>query len=305
MFNIKNIILLLYVLLFLPFITYSQDQLLDTSKIWYTAIFEGEPEKINTEVIKLGALQSINDTMYYTVLRSINGNENPDSEYGFMRNDSGKIYYRESINHYERLFYDFNLEPGDTIIVYGIQRLSDDGYDKIKMRLDIITEESFYGINRNVYKFSIKVFKDWESEERWIEGLGSISGLLHHPSDLLGPDGHDLRCVYKNNELIYKRHPDIECILLKNIDDIEYIKPPNPVLLPNPVSFNQTVKIQIKEGILLKLAFFDVTGRKIKELNIDKNSEIQCDKIFPGKGIYFYRISDKNTLIKTGKIIII
>lgn len=304
--TMKLINVITFILLFLPIASniLCQDQLLDTNKIWYTAIYESEPAKTNTEVIKLGKLQNINDTLYYTVLRSINGNENPDTEYGFLRNDNGKIYYRKSLENKEKLFYDLTIEVGDTIIVYGIQRISNDGFDKSKMKLESTKVDTFYGATRQIYFFSVEGW-GWTIEEQWIEGLGSEYGLLHHLSGLLGPDGYDLRCVYKNNELIYKRHPAIECILLENIDDIEFIKTENLTPLPNPVLIYQMLRINTEYQKATILEIYDLTGREISEFSFIENLNVNCYDVFPCPGIYIYKIKHEKLYIKTGKIIVL
>lgn len=304
--TMKLINIITFILLFLPITSniLCQDQLLDTNKIWYTAIFESEPAKTNTEVIKLGKLQNINDTLYYTVLRSINGNENPDTEYGFIRNDNGKIYYRKSLENKEKLFYDLTIGVGDTIIVYGIQRISNDGFDKSKMKLESTKVDTFYGTPRQRYFFSVEGL-GWTIEEQWIEGLGSEYGLLHHLSGLLGPDGYDLRCVYKNNELIYKRHPAIECILLENIDEIKYIKLGNLTPLPNPVSILQILTIDTEYQGSMTLEIFDLIGRRIGDFYFIGNLNLNCYEVFPCPGIYIYKIKHEEVYIKTGKIIVL
>ena len=295
----------IFILFFIMVSIFGQDQLFDVSKKWYTAIFQGEPTKTNTEVIALSNLTNINDTIYHSVLRSINGNEDPDTEYGYIRNDSGRIYYRESIENYERLFYDFNVKIGDTITVYGIQEDSDDGFYKSQMKLDSIAEASFYGIIRDVYYFRIECLGYWTTTERWIEGIGSTHGLLHHTTGLLGSLGYDLRCVFYNDDLIYKRHPDINCILLQNINTVKKLCSPNIILTPNPVFIEQTLSIKYSEKLPGVLKVYTLQGYQIYEHILLNDIDLDCSEIFPQQGVYLLRIKQPNYSQITFKIVII
>ena len=74
------------------------------------------------------------------------------------------------------------------------------------------------------------------------------------------------------------------------------------LIYPNPAKDNLTVKLSSVPTLGTKINFMDISGRKIKE--IDLNSEINLIDISVfHPGIYFYSISNNGRISSTGKLI--
>ncbi|MFI5219936.1 MAG: T9SS type A sorting domain-containing protein [Bacteroidia bacterium] len=70
-------------------------------------------------------------------------------------------------------------------------------------------------------------------------------------------------------------------------------------LFPNPVT--DKINITTKGNELVEANFFDVTGRKILRQSFTNSISINAEQL--AKGIYLYEVSNKNGVIKKGKVV--
>jgi len=122
------------------------DSIIDPNKIWYTYIYIYCCEQVNTEVLGIGNDTTINDTTYYTVLRSTGGITIPLQNYGLIREDNNKIYYKTSAEKPEYLIYDFSILEEDTVTVYGLSDWTTDKIDEFKYKCDSIRIREYYQV---------------------------------------------------------------------------------------------------------------------------------------------------------------
>ncbi|MEN8157738.1 MAG: T9SS type A sorting domain-containing protein [Bacteroidota bacterium] len=174
------------------------NSMVNRSKSWYTHIHYYMSMSVNTEIIGLGSDTTISDTTYARVLR----NETP---YGFLREQEGRIFYRLDTDSKERMIYDFSIAEGDTVVVYGLVEWSDNGFIEIEYQCDSIGTKVFNSISRRMFYLS-PTLNPGANTESWIEGIGSLSGLLHNYDGRVGGDAFILSCVYHNDSLLYKKY---------------------------------------------------------------------------------------------------
>jgi hypothetical protein len=70
-------------------------------------------------------------------------------------------------------------------------------------------------------------------------------------------------------------------------------------IYPNP--FNDKINITTESNKMIELSLFDITAIKILTQSFTKSATINTEQL--PKGIYFYELSNKNSVIKKGKIV--
>jgi hypothetical protein len=88
--------------------------------------------------------------------------------------------------------------------------------------------------------------------------------------------------------------------------DIEYNKQSvNVKVYPNP--FDEKTRIYIENYFTatdLKIVIYDMMQRQIKDYKDFSGNEIEINKADLSKGVYFYKLFEKDRIINTGKLII-
>jgi len=112
--------------------TYATSILLDKSKnqLWYVTNYYVLPPMYppcpscpsypvwNTEIFKLGEKDSLKGKEYYELLRTTDSSLSSWSQWGFIREDSNKVYYMPDSTVTERLRYNFNVELSSNVAFY-------------------------------------------------------------------------------------------------------------------------------------------------------------------------------------------
>jgi hypothetical protein len=216
-----------------------------------------------------------------------------------IRQENQKVYARRfNIYHYyqqdEFLLYDFSVKAGDTIHTNAtsgyISRLP------VVSKTDTILMEN--GESRK------RIFLGWDT---WIEGIGSMSGLLYPSEEMTSCGGNSRELISFTNgtKLLYNDSAmcanygcyksSVDAIpVLKNVDLKEFI-------YPNP-AFN---KISISTGILSEPCIFelmDVHGNIVLHSVVSTNSN-SVNLSGYTNGLYLYRLLQNGKMIKAGKIV--
>lgn len=100
---------------------------------------------------------------------------------------------------------------------------------------------------------------------------------------------------------------DIERLIFKKDHETgikDYTSKSDIKIFPNPISKGEDLQI---EGIGLEELVFElysISGEKLMQKGIDRNGTIRFDNVEISCGIYFYKVSDKQVVLKSGKIIL-
>jgi len=144
----------------------------------------------------------INDMPYKKMYSTIKENPIfPQDWYlhSFMREDENKkVWYKDkNQNAEEKLFYDFSLEIGDTV-----PNVIDYLYPVI---VENITNEIMHnGEERKVFWLSSPAYIPFNIfKEYWIEGIGSIIGLIYPLHGEVVGGFWNLLCLYEDEELVF------------------------------------------------------------------------------------------------------
>ena len=293
----------LIILTFLLFSTsYSQQYypLIEENKEWYViSSFFGGNER--TYIHKCEGDTLIDSNTYKTVFMSMEEFPVNWTKMGFIREDEDhKVYFSQYLsnntNYFNpRLLYDFSAEIGDSLILSPINEFTD-SLEIIITHIDSVLVDGDY--HKRTW-FDCEYFTD----NYWIEGVGSNSGLLEvgFYCTVVCP-GLDMGCVKKNGITIYPNGFTGSCYVVGvdefNAEETYFTISPNPST--NYFSITPKTQFQHKASFELYNAF----GRNVFQINLDENNPTQINTRDFESGIYLYNIHNENIFIQKGKIII-
>jgi len=203
-----------------------------------------------------------------------------------IREISKKVYIKFPEANHETLLYDFNLNVHDSILIYSNYWIVK-AVDSIKIN--------------NIYRKTLDLrqlhFKSWEADkgDKWIEGVGSIHGLLSLGGN--DPNSYSHLLCAKNQDGILYQDPECECceIILNIKESNIFGLKLYPTIISNRLNIT-TNSTNIK--YLYKL--YDLEGRLLNQNVYYGSQVIDCSSL--NNGIYFIQLTGKNTNI-TKKII--
>ncbi len=176
-----------------------------------------------------------------------------------------------------RVFYDFTLEAGDTIVFEGDSLVGGNGY----FLIDSITTMQFGSETRRVQHLTHLAF-DIVWGNKIIEGIGS-NGCMYPQVSFCDPSTGGLRC-YEDDQvgLINFQVPERSCTYItSDVKDPEVL--PVLKLYPNPAS--DYIRIQSEEPIQ-QLTLFNNLGMTVCQLSSIKHTEVDVEvHSIPG-GLY-------------------
>jgi len=136
----------------------------------------------------------------YKKVFSCNDKEHKNVKFeGLMREQNQKTYFIAANSETEQILYDFSLEE-------GMNFEHDYGYTRITFDVSSVDAVEIGGSMKKRIQFMHKNM----DIETWIEGIGSISGILNPFQKMLDGGTADLLCYFENEELVYKnpKYPD-------------------------------------------------------------------------------------------------
>jgi hypothetical protein len=266
--------------------------LIQEGKIWSNTIIPSMPGEYRSYWIKFEEDTLINDLNYKKVMRA---DDSMHSEWhlgGFIREDNAnqKVYLYNSYSQKEMLLYDFSLEQGDSILSWG-------GYQYVKV--DTVIYEPFGNSTDSLKQIC---FFGSCSSRSWIEGIGSLSGILEGLEITVGGTP-ELVCYYENNNLIY-HNPDFETCFPEGIV-VSASMPDNKKnieIFPNPARDKITL-VSLPEHSIKEIWLYSITGTCLySNTNVGSNLyKIQTGH-FPA-GSYILRVSNGIEVV-TQKIVL-
>lgn len=179
--------------------------LIDTTKEWNSlsiGVYEfAVCAPGNTTRTTIGNPEEINNQTYFPVYRNFIS-AGKTSTPGYLREDtaSRKVYFYDYNEDKEGLLYDFSISEGDTVLVqnYFVD------FEDISIVCNNIDTTWVAGEHRKVFSFY---------HDTWIEGIGSLYGLLYSAHGSLPGGSHELTCCFKNEDLIYNNSKFNSCVV--------------------------------------------------------------------------------------------
>ena len=194
-------------------------------------------------------------------------------------------------NYDEIVLFDFSVNVGDTIENINCNRDMD---HLVVSKIDTVL------INNTLRK---RISFNPMSWVKWIEGIGSIKGLLFTSGDLPtnGLD-NDLICFKQNNKILYFNNSFSECFPELTGNEIKTHDYPTVKVYPNP-GYNK-INFSFGEQQIELLRIIDCTGQICGDFKISRQSEflLSTEKYQPG--IYLYTATNTDGMITSGKFVI-
>jgi hypothetical protein len=272
--------------------------LVDTNKLWSIKHQYGLTPF--SDFTKFQGEETFNGHIYKKVWTTTDTNLANWNPNGYIREDAGKrVYMRYWSGGPDDLRYDFGVDEGDTVYLFsdpmGIYFIVDsiDNYS-------LLTGETRKRINLSCFDgpgFFI-------GNDTWIEGMGSLYGVLQSGSCALVGDMPQLICFEENDTLKYFNTNFTDCYLITGLrlpeSGLESIS-----LFPNPSDGIISVNVNDQSILPLIMTFSDLTGNQILEKEIKgTGTSINLNEV-TDQALVFYQVTGSKGFFAAGKIIVI
>lgn len=284
-------------LLFFIFLTgfgFSQnyDPLINPLKIWTDLTLSSAGPYGDSYRYKIGDSVTISDRNYVELLRCADSTDNEWIANGYIREtEDSLVFYRGSMEIAESQIYDFSLNKGDTVFFIPSQWQS--------YVVDSTYFQNFAGKTRKFLHIAPVYQKDSidYGEDIWIEGIGSVYGLLSTPYLGLVGAYFYLLCFEQDGQLLYHFNHlpfglEVPDCFFTGIEDSPKFGKPN--LFPNPVGHNMEVELKGYSRFPCEIEIYNSLGQVCKKICLqDPQSKINLHGLEPG--LYTCRVvSEKN-----------
>jgi hypothetical protein len=220
------------------------------------------------------------------------GNSLDESGYliGLLREDSTqqKVYFWN--NGEEHLIYDFDVEVGDDVSSWGAW---------MEQNLTITSVENVVVDGTNRKKIG---FDDQWGEAYWIEGMGSVYGLLDGALGNIVDYSPVITCFYHDNDLIWDNPEDNSvCGAVLNVEEFLGNE---PKLYPNP--FDDYIKIDWNMGDFIgekNIRIYSSTGLLVHESNMYSDFIVAEGLQDVASGLYTLSIQLDGKPLVSGRIL--
>jgi len=278
----KNIIIILLCIFFnnkyLSAQTYYP--LLDSNKLWNILLSNNFIMDSTSMTSFTNGDTIINSEVYEKVFRQYYGN-NKFSYFGFyvklidtvvyagaIREDTAnkKIFFLAANDSIEKLLYDFSLSQYDTVII-----------NFIALTVDSIVNIEIDSTCRKRYYLSDGSFPP--SGGIWIEGIGSVYGLLNpiYYFNMICPNlcspNYTLLNVLDNNDTIYDYSSNTITCIMVNVKEILDFKKSKIIIFPNPANNLLTINIRTTNNKDISVKIVNLLGKEIFTDTINNNSD--------------------------------
>ncbi len=294
--NVRHLLIIFFFLL--PFSFQAQQTLLDPERLWTMVETHCQPQGnvYSSHYLKVaGADTTIEGNVYKKLDYSADEAQTLWYEYGgFIRETpEGKVYYRRS-GLDEGLIYDFSAQLGDTVVVLNQELISE------SLNMVVILEDSML-LEDGWHRIMILEDDNFPGEETWIEGIGSVSGLVRSCQNAFGSScgDYNLLCTSDGDISVYinPNFPSCWYVTTRIGDGVEI----NTLkLYPNPVRDVLTIEGEfLKTGQSYRIQLIDFTGRTVIDRETS-SSQLDMSKLI--SGMYFMHLQTSSANY-SGKIL--
>ena len=248
-----------------------------------------EPQHKYTDIYKIEGDTLLDGVSYKVMYTTRNEDLTGWNFCGVIReNEDKQVFYRRYGSPDEEMLYDFSMEVGDTIC------MCDYGFYECCM---VVIEKGETIVNGEPRQQTVLEYPWGNGEgEVWIEGIGSLYGIIDSGSLFLTGGSTNLLCYYEDGDLIWHNTmPGFDMCYIINLDGIEEDETSSVIsVFPNPSKRKVTI-----EGVeVAKVQVYNTFGqlvrivRETNELNVAGLPE----------GVYLLRIKDAKGTAYTERI---
>lgn len=272
--------------------------LVDTNKVWSIAHSYAQPFRYMSDFTKFEGDTTFNGHLYKQVWTTSDTTLESWNADGYIREENKQVYYLSwSGGPTNNLLYDFGANAGDTILLFsdpmGLYFVVD-SVDNIIL----LSGESRRRVNLSGY-----LTGDFMGNDTWVEGMGSLYGVLQSGTCVLVGDNPLLLCFHENDTLKYFNNSNSSCFIVTGIEshqpEAELVK-----VFPNPSDGFLSIHVNDASILPIKIILYDPLGKHILEKELtdtDNKINLSANK---SVGFVFYQLTGSNRVSKSGKILI-
>lgn len=272
--------------------------LVEPNKEWSIAHTYGHPFPMLSDHIRFGDEIEINGLNYRQTWRCTGPLPSAWTEYGFIREDSlRRVYYLSwSGGPPNNLLYDFSADAGDTVSLF---------YDPMGWYFVVDSAGQYPLLNGETRRSIMLTGYSPDGipfcHDTWVEGMGSLYGVLQSGSCLLVGDDPELMCFRENDTLKFFNTGFTSCDVISETGEISGRKKILEVF--TGPSGDLTVRLTDAKRLPLCVRLTDITGRKVFQVTQRHLSETYtCQPIFAGS-LLIYHVSGAGGFMEIGKIV--
>jgi hypothetical protein len=241
----------------------------------------------------------INQLTYLKVWQSEDEYYQDWTHHGYIRSDeNGDVYFLDQFFN-GGLIYKFDVQAGDTFSIYN------PFWD---FQAEVLSVDSVLILPSNEYRKRI-IIGDFDypylSEETWIEGVGSMAGILNsglqvHP---LTGGWYDMLCEWQDETKIFS-NPDFPFCFKTTVSTPENAEnEPALTISPMPLVGNSFIRIdkKLKDG---RIVIVDLFGKTIQEIAVSINESIPIQRDSFKPGVYVVSLYDGVHVVDRVKLIV-
>ena len=154
-----------------------------------------EPPHRYTDIYKIEGDTLVDGVPYKVMYETRNEDLTGWNLWGFIREtEDGQVFSRRPSTSDEQLLYDFSMEVGDTIFMYEEHN-----------EYMVVVEKGEILVNEEPRQQIVLEYPFGNGEQEvWIEGIGSLYGIINSGSLFLMGGSTDLLCYYEDSDLIWQ-----------------------------------------------------------------------------------------------------
>jgi len=277
-----------------------------TDKLWNNFInYYAFPTPVTgNEQIKFTSDTLINSVSYKRVVRSLDEAQLYWSSYGYIRENADKqIFYKINAADPERMLYNLHVQPHETLTVFSLTTSMNDYRNLDSITYYVLSTDSIL-IDQSFCKRINLTFPGDTTyvAEQWIDSIGSLGGILHNRSALVGCDYYSLQCFYIDGILRYHDPAYPGCSFYTPAGEHKALSP-GVTVSPNPVNDLSVLEIHDADNSRSATVYiYNLFGTIVFTRSGQNRFMIRKHDLSPG--IYFYSVSYKAKTIGQGKLII-
>jgi hypothetical protein len=295
----KAKILYICMLIGIVFIDSNAQSVILNNKTWSVVNTRMPSFTAVTEHLMIEGDTLIGSRTYKRMMKSTNKEQSNWDFYLFIREtDNGYLYFRPDTAQNDYLFYRPDAAIGDTLFLSSIQSMNGNKYIRTyPFRVESRDSIQISGLYRK--RTTLRYTKMSEGIVTYfIEGIGSVSGLMYWNTGMTGGDGYFLICCSENDVLVFHNSQYPTCYYEWDWNGKNEIS--NGLVRVNTTTA-KTLNIGLPTGTRGLFSIYDIKGKQYSRVVLMKNNTIIT---LPLVGIYLYRFESSDGKVQTGKVLV-